>query len=315
MKHLDIKVLVGAKSSLSRDEFIQQTPRGSIALDGAVRGGPFYDEETIHLNLDHHEGVVRLATMSTARQTYFAIKGGVMGRFLKENPLVPVYVNDCDQDVSLAVWLLDNYKYFEGTGSIPVFSRLIELSDRLDVTGGAFPMILDDEVLEKHNWIFEPYQELRKSGALGRATPAIITNGIEACLKRLDEFRMGNAKHKPLDIRHEILYESPHGYKIVNELGGNEARYFLFSKGMQAFISLVATPEPGKHIWTVGRISPYIPFPVSELYDVYNKAEGRTRQNGWNGSDMIGGHRGWLSNLSWQDIAKLTDEYLTDRKK
>ena len=41
------------------DQFLENTPEGSIALDGMVRGGPRFDMRTMHVNFDHHDGVVR----------------------------------------------------------------------------------------------------------------------------------------------------------------------------------------------------------------------------------------------------------------
>ena len=65
------------RKTISKKEFLETTAENSIALDGFVLGGPFYDEATRHANYDHHDNVVREATMSTCKQVYFAIKGGL----------------------------------------------------------------------------------------------------------------------------------------------------------------------------------------------------------------------------------------------
>ena len=311
-----INLRVKPRESVSWDEFVKATPVGSIALDGYVRGPPNYDESTMHLNFDHHSDVTREATMSTCKQVLFALKGNMMryvSQKLKGNP-VNVFINDTDQDTALAVWLLENSKLFEGTQGIPHINRLVELTDRLDITGGAFPMNLRDELVEQHNWIFEPYTNLRVSGALANADASVMRDNIESVLGRINAFMMNQGGRKPLDTRHEILYESPFGFKIVNEIGGNEARYHLFSQGMDSFLSLVSTRADGKKVWTVGRRSRYVPFPVRELYAVYNKAEGLTSEDGWNGSDIIGGSsRKNGSHLDWEPLARITEIHLKNR--
>ena len=281
---IDLHIL--PRQALTRDEFLEGTPRNSIGLDGVVLGGPFFDESTNHANFDHHDGVVREATMSTCQQAFFAI-------------------------TALAVWELQNHHLLEDVQSIPNINRLISLTDELDITGGSFPRNLREELAEQHGWIFQPYNDLRKSGKLSNADESVMRACIEAVNSRINQYMMNQSGRVQLDGRHEILHESEFGYKIINEIGGNDARYLLFSQGLDSFISLVAERPDGRNVWTVGRRSRYIPFPVTELYDVYNQAEGFTRQDGWNGSDIIGGSsRMHGSGLKWEDLRDLTDGHL-----
>jgi hypothetical protein len=88
------------------------------------------------------------------------------------------------------------------------------------------------------------------------------------------------------------MHQSP---KIIKEIGGNDARYHLFSQGMDAFIAHVATRPDGRNVFSIGRRSRYIPFPIPNLYAHYNQLEGFENGDGWGGSDIIGGssrHRG-----------------------
>ena len=300
--------------SMSWEEFLAKTPLRSVALDGVVRGGPNYDPSTRHLNFDHHDNVVREATMSTAMQVFFAIKGGLVEALTVNGQVdATIYINDTDQDTAFAVWLLLNYKKFEGAQSIPHINRLLALDDRWDITGGAFPMNLDDKLIRQHTWVFKPYADLRRSGGLASATVEVMLDNLEAVLGRLNRYLMGQGEEVVLDTRHRILYDSP-GFKIVDEIGGNEARYYLFSKGMNAFISLVATRTDGRFVYTVGRRSRYTDFPVPKLYDDFNKAEGLTRETGWNGSDIIGGSsRALGSGLAWDKLRDITLERLSFR--
>ncbi len=310
MLNSPFKIIILPRKSMTWEEFLKTAPPNSIALDGVVRGGPRFDPATNHVNFDHHDCVVREATMSTAMQVYFALKGGLMKAFAGRPGLIHIYVNDTDQDTSLAVWLLWNYKKFEGTASLAHINRLRALTDVWDITAGAFPLSLDDRIVRQHNWVFEPYTDLRKSGALATANEAVLSDNLIAVMNRLNQFMMGTSGEKELDTRHTILYDCP-DFKIVDEIGGNEARYHLWSQGMNAFISLVARRPDGRFVYSIGRRSQYIPFPVEALYDDLNAAEGLDRTNGWNGSTIIGGssrERG--SGLSWEAILNIVTRRL-----
>jgi hypothetical protein len=299
-------IVIMPRVSMDWEEFIFSTPKYSMALDGIVKGGPRYDPTSCHINFDHHDGVIREATMSTAMQVLFAIKGGLITSWAKQTKSITVYINDTDQDTSLAVWLISNYKKFEGSASIPHINRLIALTDRLDITGGAYPMNLDDQIIRQHAWIFQPYTNLRKSGQLAIATEHTLRDNLDAVSMRIDQFMMNQGQEVELDTRHKILYDCPH-FKIVDEIGGNDARYYLFSQGMNAFISYVAIRPDKKAVCTVGKRSQYINFPVRELYNDYNQAENLDSTNGWNGSDIIGGSsRLNGTSLNWETIRDLT---------
>jgi hypothetical protein len=137
-----------------------------------------------------------------------------------------------------------------------------------------------------------------------------ITHCIEDVNTRITALIEGLGGEKPIDARHEILYRSPRGYTMFR--GGPEARYHLFSKGMRAYIMLKAEHK-GKFDYSIGRMSEAIPFPVLELCDRYNEIEGRARSDGWNGSSLVAGHRGFMSTLEPRMIAAVTDEYLESR--
>lgn len=308
-----IEIVVLPRQSMTWEEFLAKTPPRSIALDGMVRGGPAWHEESLHVNFDHHEGVVREATMSTAMQMYFALKGGLMDRF---DGFARIYINDPDQDTAFAVWLLMHHKQFDGVQSHPVISRLLTLNDRWDITGGAFPMSLDQQRVRQHNWVFAPYTDLRKSGELASAGESTIRNTLTAIFERLNACLLGQAEEKGLDTRHEMLHVSSVAkFRIVDEIGGNEARYHLFEQGLlDGYVSLVARRSDGRFVYTIGRRSRYVNFPVRELYAVLNEAEGLERPHGWNGSDLIGGSDRELgSGLVWQQVRDVIEAHLARR--
>lgn len=308
-----ITINIRPRETMTWTQFCETTPGCSIALDGIVSGGPRWDEDTFHVNFDHHDGVLREATMSTAMQVYFAIKAGLMKRW--ERHTVNVHINDPDQDTALACWLLLHHKQFSGAQSHPVISRLLTLNDRLDITAGAFPMSLDDKIVKQHAWVFAPYTDLRKSGELSSAGEAVIRNTLFATFDRLDKLWLGQAEEKELDTRHKILYTSPsQGFRIVDEIGGNEARYALFSQGVldNGYVSLVATRPDGRFVYSIGRPSPYTNFPVNKLYELLNDAE-PTETKGWGGSNVVGGSsRMTGSSLTWEQVADILEKKFDD---
>lgn len=308
-----IHLIIHPRKSISWEEFLK-TPGPSIALDGYLNEPPLYSEKTLHINFDHHCGVVREATMSTADQVYMAVKGGLFKSFRKNGkPFANVYVNDPDQDTCLAVFILDNYEMFEGVNSHPSFNRLLNLDSKLDVTGGAFPMNLSEKLLAQHNWVFEPYTDMRKSGSLSNATPEMMRSCIESVCARIMAHILGTGGEIELDTRYEILHSSAvvPGFMVVNEIGGSSARYHLYSHGMDAFVSIVAKRPDGKYVYSIGRKSRYIPFPVQKFFVLLNAKEELSPKEGWGGSDIIGGSSRELgSSLEPSEVFDLIENYL-----
>lgn len=298
----NIELHVHPREMWTWSEFQSRAPQRSIALDGMVLGGPRFDENQLQVNFDHHDTVVREATMSTAQQVYFAIKGGLMERF----KVAHVYINDRDQDTALAVWLLCHHKLFERTSSLPHISRLLALTDRLDITGGAFPMNLDDSLLEEHNWVFGTYTDARTSGRLAQETESEMLEGLEITLGRLDRFMMGEAQRRPLNTAHRIEGALPlreTTLTLYEETGGNSARYYLYNKlDMQAFVARVTTRPDGRHVYAIGRRSRFVPFDVTRALQALSEVDSAP----WGGSDIIGGsNRTAGSGLSWEDIRRV----------
>ena len=102
-------------------------------------------------------------------QVLFALKGGLI-KYRNRLVTTRVYINDIDRDVALAVWLLANHHRVSGTQTIANLNRLLDLTNKLDITAGAYPMNLSDILTEEHNWVFEPYQVARRLGKLFNCT-------------------------------------------------------------------------------------------------------------------------------------------------
>lgn len=286
-RHGRFMICMMPRQSISQQDFIDHIPPNAIALDGVVKGGPYSDNKKRKVNFDHHDGVIREATMSTCKQVEFAIKGDFIGLF---DPGSDIYIlmNDTDQDSTLAAWLILRYLSFQGTASNENINRLITLTDRWDITAGSYPMVLSDELVRTHAWLFRPYTNLRKSGDLAKASGQVLLDNLEAMFARLDKYKMGQHELEELDKRHIILYQDEH-FWMVDEIGGQDARYYLWQQGMRAYINIVARRPDGKMVVSIGRKSRHVNFPHIPIINAYNEAEGLTAENGWGGSDINGG--------------------------
>ena len=74
---------------------LDELPPRSIALDGAVRG-PAIDTASARYSFDHHDGVIRHATLATCEQVRDALLVGLDPRGYH------VFVNDVDGDTALS---------------------------------------------------------------------------------------------------------------------------------------------------------------------------------------------------------------------
>ncbi|MGL4758898.1 MAG: hypothetical protein ACRCXZ_06155 [Patescibacteria group bacterium] len=305
----NINLVVRPRESFTRREFAKTFPPNSIALDGVVSAGPYVDHKLKQINFDHHTGVLRSATMSTCAQVYLAIKQGLFDFFDIPKPIV--VINDCDQDTSMAVWLLENRHMIEGIQSNPLINRLLSLTDKLDITAGAFPMSLSNELTESYAWTFRPYTDFRKSGQLALANIDQMLQNLELTMHRITDNVLGQTGYTPLDTRHCIFWEDE-TVKIYDELGGSEARYHLYSKGMKAHIALVTTMPNGRNVWSIGRRSVFVRFDLCLFYQLMNEYDRDASGNIFlpnesaGGSDTVGGSsRLHGSKLEWQDMKEL----------
>jgi hypothetical protein len=281
----DVSYVVHPREVVSWNEFLERTRTargGIVALDGYVRGGPRFFQN-MAINFNHHEEVDRLATRSTAAQVFMAIKQGFFQFFGKP---IETHVNDCDQDVCLAIWLLRNHERIEGVRSEPLISRLVFALDVLDATGGSYPFLPDSLLMRQLAWIFRPFTS--KRGDVGNMDEAAMGNVIDSVVGRISEYAVGEGDVAELDSRHEIV--SRHGFwGVVKEIGA-DARGALFADGLRAFVSFAAVAPTDRFRYSIGKMSPFVPFPLSEIFDALNAAEPSLPEGeSWGGSDLIGG--------------------------
>ena len=296
------------------EQFIVEKGPFSIALDGYVHGAPWFDESGPRANFNHHEDVDRLATAATCEQVLTAIRSGLFQTFRKDGlPKAEVYVNDCDQDVCTAYYLLTHAPMVESATN-PLINALVSVEGKLDATAGAYPFSPDLAIMRKIAWMFQPYTEFRKSGDINRRETPQFEQVIESCSRRIDDYMLGKGKELPLDIRYEVLDQRP-GYTVVREIGDN-ARIGMYASGINAFLSVQeidsAKDQPYWR-YTVGRRSLFIPFPTDKIFETLNGVDTAVEgQNNWGGGNLIGGSpRATGSNLNPEQVTELIDGVLT----
>src|SRR3989338_4194508 len=101
-----IKLVCEPGKVVTWDEF-KQYPEFSIAIDGYCYGRPRGSASGLRLNINHHEEGDRTATRSSCEQALVLVKMGLYRRYqVNGEPTATLYVNDCDQDVVLATYVL-----------------------------------------------------------------------------------------------------------------------------------------------------------------------------------------------------------------
>ncbi len=292
---------------ISWQEFLNNYPPYSIALDGFVSAPPMRDPEGPRANYDHHKGVDRISTRSTSDQVYMEINLGLFQAFRKDGkPLAKLFINDCDEDTCLAVWLLKNHERVVGHGE-PNINRLVFCEDRLDCTAGSYPF-KDMETLRKMQWIFQPYQAARSEGRLNNLTPQALLAIVEAVGQRITAYSLGNAESLSLDGSFRTIGGGP-GWSFVEKTGPN-SRMHMTSSGINAYAMKISEGR-----YSIGRVSEWIPFPLEKIFELLNLAEPPgliDANNHWGGSNTIGGSpRRTGSKLSDKQIEAIVTETMS----
>jgi len=279
-----------------------------MALDGYVKGPPQFFIHGPYANFNHHEGVARIATRSTCAQVYFYICLGLLDTFQKSGePHANVYINDVDQDVCLSFWLLKNSDKLIKLKVDSALFQLIMFEDILDASAGAYPINPERPLLRKQAWIYEPYTRARADGSLYHMSEKKLLNVLRSVCNRIDSAIEGESREIGLDTAFKTIGGGDSWQFIMEE--GTYARTKLFSEGVKAYVSLLKSRDDS-YSYTIGKMSPFIKFPIVRIYEALNKAENlTTRDNCWGGSSIIGGSpRKTGSRLSPDKIEKVIND-------
>ena len=288
-------------------EFKQYSPL-SIAIDGYCKSGPRYSRSRRVLNINHHEGVERLAVRSSCDQALVLVKMGLYETFRDDQgrPSAMLYCNDCDQDVCFTTFVLQHPDWIDR----PALKRLIRIEDLMDTSGGLFPVKKRWHNVRQLAWITAPYDEVRRSGELMKLDAVGMRRLVAQVHKRIAQTIFGRVKEITLDTRYEVMHQST-CWTMVRELGG-QARIAMVEDGVRAFISFLGENE-GRYRYVIGRLSHFVPFPIYDIFVALNEADGISAwdQDRWGGSDSIGGSpRERLSQLSPEEVVKVVEDVL-----
>ncbi len=273
------------------EDFQAEKPPYSIALDGYVYGKTVFNANGPYANFNHHEGVDRLSTRSTCMQIYFSLVLGLMDAFsINGIPHVNVYVNDADQDVCLSYWLLKNHKFMRSIRWDTPIAKLIVIEDFLDASAGAYSFDHCEQphaLLKKQAWVFEPYTDARKARVLQTMDAHAMQDLIEAVLDRISLFAESKEGRIEFESEFEVI-GGGQGWKMIAEKDGC-ARSQIYATGAKAFVS-VCERKDGNYTYAVGKMSPFVNFPIADIFSALNTAEKLTDiANCWGGSDIVGG--------------------------
>ncbi|MGD1969501.1 MAG: hypothetical protein PVF86_16140 [Desulfobacterales bacterium] len=303
-----IRIYLEPRVVIKWEDFINTKPRFSIALDGYVKGPPRFLIQGPYANFNHHEGVARIATRSTCAQVYYYIRLGLLETFQKNGkPYARVYINDVDQDVCLSCWLLKNSEKLEGLRFDHLLVQMILFEDILDASAGAYPVHPDNPQIHRQAWIYEPYTQARSDGSIHSLSKKEMKAILHSVCARIDAAIDGRSEKIELDTRYKKIGGGP-GWQMIHE-EGPYARTKLFAQRIKAYVALVESRKD-RYTYTIGKMSPFVMFPVERIYDALNKAEGLTSQDDcWGGSTIIGGSpRKTGSRLTPQKVQKVIND-------
>lgn len=309
----DIRIIAEPGKQVSWKELQEQYEPPAISLDGHCKAGTLFSKDKRHVNLNHHgkRESSSTDTLATCAQALRLVRDQEL--FLKfcrdGKPFGHVYINDCDQDVCLATFILLNPSLVNR----PKLRYLVELEERLDTTAGLYvPDKHQAEMMGEVAWIFEPYALARASGELYRAKPTDMLRIIREVHGRIRSYLFGRQKRVEVDKRYEDLVEPrPESYAVVREIGVF-ARLKMAKDGIRAYAILKAEQDGVLH-WSLGKKSPFVDFDLPSIYDACNEAEGIGEVEGdrWGGSSNRGGSpriRG--SRLTPERLAEVIDRTL-----
>ena len=303
-----VKIVCEPGKVITWEEFLKYPPY-SIAVDGYCEGGPRFDEEKMVLNINHHEEVNRMATRSSCDQALVAVKMGLFRTFktVRGKPNADIYVNDCDQDVIWATYILRYPQHADRTR----LKRLVRTQDLMDMSSGFYPIDKRWHNIKQLAWITELYDQARQEGRLTDMSKTKMTELIQATHRRITSILFGKTREITLDTKYEVIQKSS-CWSLVKEIGPH-AKIGLMEDGIDAFVSLVGQTEDGRFRYSVGRRSEFIMFPIKDILDALNRAEGidSGQPDHWGGGDIIGGSpRGGLSAMTPEEVFNVVEHVL-----
>lgn len=297
-----MQLIIQPGEVVSWKHFCRNSLPPAIALDGYVNDGPKYSTHGPHLNFNHHENVNPLATRSTCSQVLLALHAGLFSSFLTNGqPSANIYINHCDEDVCLSVFLLFHYNLIEHSNN-SLINRLVFIEDMLDTTAGFYTFPDEMHLLQKVMWVFKPYADFKQQNGLAQKNIQQYQLVIDSVAERILAFLKNQSGLVELDTYYQTLVQNPH-WRMVEEIG-QHARLGMSRDRIKAFISVHYNGKDN-YRYTLFRLSPFIPFPIPAILKQLNLSEGIESgdTDRWDGSPLMAGSpRNKGSKLTPQEV-------------
>ena len=282
---MGIRLIVEPRKTVQWKQF-SRYPSYSIAVDGYCSGRPRATADGRVLNINHHEDCDRIATRSSCAQALHRVKMGLWDTFsYGGRHRADVYVNDCDQDVTLATYVLMHPKSVDRQR----LKLLIQLEDILDMSSGFYPIKKRWHLLKMLNWINEPFTDVRCTPEFRAMDASTMRALIDTTHRRIRETLYGRGKEITPDTRYEVLGKY-RDWSLVKEIGSH-ALIGMAQAGIKAYVSVRAEKD-GRFWYGIGRrSSQIISFPLQKIFLRLNEVEGipQKADDRWGGGDNSGG--------------------------
>ena len=143
----------------------------------------------------------------------------------------------------------------------------------------------------------------------------MVGSGLDALIRtiseRITDFSENRGHSIDITADSAIIGGGP-GWKMIVETSAY-GRIMVYSSGTSAFVGM-RTRGDGNFTYVLGKMSPYITFPLEKIYEGLNRAEHLTStHNSWGGSNTIGGsprHTG--SRLSPKEVERIINDIVSD---
>lgn len=248
----------------------------SIGLDGFIAAGPKFQSKSQggpRANFNHHECVDRDSTLATCMQVSNAIRTGLIKEFSDAGqPIITWYTNDCDEDICMSTWLLQNLERAKPIQNL-LLNKLVNLTNLQDMHSGLWPLPQESKVLRTLAWIYNPYRQARLSGVVDSRDPDRFWQVILDVHNRIDKYLANEGGDISLNLEFKTMGGGD-GWKMIEEVGEHARNGFL-EAGINAFVS-VRYRNDGKYSYSFCRLSKFIPFPVPFILQRLNEIEDLT---------------------------------------
>ncbi|MCB0333580.1 MAG: hypothetical protein KDD55_08785, partial [Bdellovibrionales bacterium] len=297
-----VNVIIEPGRERDWEEFVENAPPNSIALDGYVPGLPKQTEDGKHRAFDHHNNpkeagnVPRKFLDATLLQVHKALRQGMASHhMINGHPEFHLYVNGWDEDVLMSIAQFVHYEMVTAEPCNPQITQLVKVTNDLDASAGEYAGDAGWKLLGQQTWLFEPYTK-----TLGKKMSVDdVSNVVEAFLRRFQCYLDGEAEWSEpktgYDKVDELynLDERPRGWAFIANMG--PLARLVLRKEHTPYVRLVSDFKDGTYQYVIGRLGDRPSIPLADEAAILNAAENLlepdriTENERWGATDIVGG--------------------------